>query len=255
MTSDISHGGILVPIDIYGVSRTTLEVLVRVAERLQASLFGLILEDPRLQKAATLPFAREIVMATGLEREFYMDSLMRLQQSLSRDVRRLFDELAAPGKIELKLETSSAGRSLKSLMREGMDLYLPTRRRWPRSSAMLPGARPRCLRRLGLFYDRSPQARRALEIGLALVRDGLVREVGLIASGPVPLTDVATFADVGVRTFVHRLAVDCQQEVADLFRRSAFDLVLVPRNLLLPLATDTLEAALEETASEILILA
>ncbi len=254
MTDKAEQTGILVPIDIYGVSRTTLEMLVAMAEHLNTSLFGLILEDSRLQQVAKLPFAREIVLSTGLEREFYMDSLIRLQQTLATEVRRMFDELAASRKIQLQFETSSANRSLRALMREGMDVFFPARQRRSRLQATVPSRQTRKSRRLGILYDRGLQASRAIDVGKSLVSDGLVREVVLIAAGPVPMDVVAAFAGLGARACIERLAGLTEHEVTDLLRRSMYDIVLVPRDILLPLFTGPLEAAMEDTSSEVLVL-
>ena len=40
---------IIVPIDLHGINRHTLEILVRIAHQLDRSLLGLLLEDIRLQ--------------------------------------------------------------------------------------------------------------------------------------------------------------------------------------------------------------
>ena len=47
---------ILVPIDLHGINRGTLETLVRIARQLDQGLLGLLLEDIRLQQVADLPF-------------------------------------------------------------------------------------------------------------------------------------------------------------------------------------------------------
>ena len=59
---------ILVPIDLHGINRSTLETLVRIASLLDRKVLGLLLEDIRLQQVADLPFTTEITLDSGRER-------------------------------------------------------------------------------------------------------------------------------------------------------------------------------------------
>ena len=69
MTADlVAHRSILVPIDLQGIGRDTLETLVRIARLLDRGLLGLLLEDIRLQQVADLPFTTEITLIGGRER-------------------------------------------------------------------------------------------------------------------------------------------------------------------------------------------
>ena len=61
---------ILLPIDLHGINRNTLETVVRIASLLDRKVLGLLLEDMRLQQVADLPFTTEITLDSGREKSF-----------------------------------------------------------------------------------------------------------------------------------------------------------------------------------------
>ena len=126
-----SRRSILVPIDLYGINRDTLETLVRIAHLLDRKVLGLLIEDIRLQQVADLPFTTEITLDSGRERNLLRHQLLQRHNVISAQARRQLQELAVSHQVELSFEDVCGDRWPSALERDGhQDIFLPPRTRW-----------------------------------------------------------------------------------------------------------------------------
>jgi hypothetical protein len=244
---------IIVPIDLHGINRHTLEVLVRIAHQLDRSLLGLLLEDLRLQRVADLPFTTEITLSGGRERSLLRDHLTQRQSQVSDETRRLLHELANRDRVDLAFEDAAGARWHTALERENEgDVFFPARQRWRATS---PGRveRPGFIRRLGLVVpgDELPPA--SLVAAAALLRAGLVGDVYVICRRPLLPEQLQGLFRAGHQVRVQtNFRCDANHLIA-LILQSHYDLLLLPRECLHNIPAEALDAALDRSGSQVMV--
>jgi hypothetical protein len=245
---------ILVPIDLHGINRSTLETLVRIARQLDRKLLGLMLEDIRLQQVADLPFATEISLLGGRERSLVRDHLSQRQALVTTDTRRTLDELAKRDKVELVFEHAAGSRLHSALERDGsLDIFFPARQRWQRTALVRPvSSRP--IRRLGIVLADSPQDQRILEITRALLQAQLIAEVYVLGTGSVARAELASLYLPGSRICLQpRLHCD-PASISCLIRQNPYDLLLLPGDCLRDVPAATLDSILDRSGGQVLVI-
>ncbi len=246
--------GILVPIDLQGINRTTLETLVRIARLLDRSVLGLLLEDVRLQQAADLPFTTEITLSGARERSLLRDHLSQRHFMVNKDTRRLLNELADRNRVALRFEHAAGSRLLSALARDGrLDIFFPARQRWQQSTRG-PIARAATIRRLGIVLARTAQDQQVLEIARLLMQAGLVGELYILSSGPLAGEQLQTLYRPGSRICVQANLKRDQDSLSRLIRQSAYDLLLLPRDCVEDMAPEVLENALDRSGAQVLVI-
>ncbi|GAH10950.1 unnamed protein product, partial [marine sediment metagenome] len=229
MTTEAGKGrSILVPIDLHGINRESLEILVRIASRLNRSLLGLLLEDIRLQQVADLPFATEITLIGGQERSLLRDHLSQRHSLVTTDTRRLLNELADRNRVELSFESAAGARLHTALERDGhLDIFFPARQRWQLVAATRPLA-SRPIQRLGIVLANTEQDRSVVETARVLLQAELASEVYVLSVGPLDRTQIEMLYRPGSRICVQgNLSCD-PATIAQLIRQSSYDLLLLP---------------------------
>lgn len=245
---------ILIPIDLHGINRDTLETVVRIARQLDRGLLGLLLEDIRLQQVAALPFTTEITLSSGQERNLLGDHLTRRHGLVSSDTRRLLNELANRDQVELTFESAAGTRLHTALERDGqLDIFFPARQRWQLVAATRPGQH-RAIRRLGMVLARSGQDQSVLEAGSNLLQAGLVGEVYLLSNGAVEQAQMNTLYRPGSRICVQSNFLCNAQTITGLIRHCPYDLLLLPRDCLQGIAPEALDQALDKSGGQVLVI-
>lgn len=245
---------ILVPIDLHGINRNTLEKLVRIASLLDRKVLGLLLEDMRLQQVADLPFTTEITLDSGQERSFLRDHLSQRHDLISAEARRLLHELAKSHRVELSFEDARGSRWPSALARDGQqDIFLPPRSRW-HDRAYTAGKKNDSVRRLGVVLPHGMEDESILAAAAALVKADLVGDVYLLTrQAPLPEQLHALYRQghqVRLQT-----NFNCRvDELLALIGQSPYDLLLLPGACLHDIAPDALDAALDKASGEILII-
>ncbi|WP_133126065.1 hypothetical protein [Pseudohalioglobus lutimaris] len=250
MTND---GHILLPIDLHQIGRDKLENVMRIARSLERGVLGLMLEDLQLQQVADLPFTTEITLSGARERSLLRDHLSQRCHRINAGTRQLLLELAGSNEVELSFEEASGHRLHCALERNGgQDIFFPPRhqRQHPRQ------ARHRtrfAIERLGLVLPSREQGQRVMTIAASLLRAGLVGQVHAVAGGDVSITELAALPLQG-----HRLVVRTDLELTSdnillLIRRSPYDLMLIPRGCLEPVAPGELDAALALASGQVMV--
>lgn len=255
MTERQATSTILVPIDYHGISPAALELLVHIAGQLNRRLLGLVLQNPRLQRIAELPFTTEILLASGQERRMERDYLTRRASLVAGDTRRRLLEAAQKARIELTFEDDHGERWHAALARDGaLDLFIPPRQRWHRSLPAPAGARAP-IPRLGVLLTGGATDKRVVATAVALEQAGLVGRAYLLSARHA---DAATFAPLlrGPTPGVLQpgVATDPASLLA-LLRNSPYDLLLVHRESLTHLPPVQLEAALDDAGGQVMVIA
>jgi hypothetical protein len=245
---------ILVPIDLHGINRPTLETLVRIASLLDRSLLGLLLEDIRLQQVADLPFTTEITLSGARERSLLRDKLSQRHSEVATDTRRLLNELANRDRVELSFENAAGQRLHTVLERDGhLDVFFPARQRWQLAAPPRPAAN-KPIRRLGLVLARTAQDLHVIETAHMLEQAGLVAEIYVISVGPLDRAQLERLYRPGSRICVQANLSADPQSITRLIRQSAYELLLMPRDCLRGIAPEVLDAALDKSGGQVLLI-
>jgi hypothetical protein len=249
-----AHRSILVPIDLQGISRDTLETLVQIARLLNRGLLGLLLEDIRLLQVADLPFTTEITLIGGEERSLLRDHLSQRHSLVSSDTRRLLDDLAQRDRVALSFEKATGSRLNTALSREGqLDIFFPARQRWRRTAAGRL-AQGKAIKRVGIVLANSRQDRDVLEAGRLLQQAGLIGELYVVSAAPLERDQLDSLYRPGSRICVQANLVFEPATILRLISQSGYDLLLLPRDSLQGIAPDVLENALDRSGTQVLVI-
>jgi len=244
---------LLVPIDNQGVNPATLELLVHIAQQLDRRLLGLILENPRLQRVAELPFTTEILLGSGVERSLERDHLSRHHSQVAADTRRRLLALARQARIELSFEEDRGERWNAALARAGeLDIFMLPRRRWqsPDARRTLDG---RAIRRLGLLMGNGDFDSRLVTTALALEEAGLVGSVYALYPGKPDTETCSPLLRGRAPCLVQSGAPTDTAALTSLIRRSPYDLLIIGRQRLANIPTQMLDAALEAAGGQVMV--
>lgn len=253
MTEQHRRRTILVPIDLHGINRKTLETLVRIARQLDRKLLGLMLEDMRLQQVADLPFATEISLIGGRERSLLRDHLSQRQTLVTTDTRRTLDELAKRDEVELVFEHAAGGRLHSALEREGsLDVFFPARQRWQRLALVRPaGGRP--IRRLGIVLAGTAQDKGVIDMTRMLLQTQLTAEVYVLGTASMEPSALASLYLPGCRICIQpRLSCD-PASITGLIRQNPYELLLLPKDCLRGIPVDSLDTTLDRSGGQVLV--
>ncbi len=254
MTETLTRAAILVPIDNQGVNSATLELLVRIAQHLDRGLLGLILESPRLQRVAALPFTTEILLGSGQERSLERDHLSRHHSLVAADTRRRLLALARQARIELDFEEDRGERWSAALERAGdLDIFMLPRRRWQNPDT--PSTRNHHkIRRLGLLMGGDAD-HRLVSIALALEQAGLVASVYALYPAQPDMDTCGPLLRGRARCHVQSGAPESIAGLTNLIRRSPYDLLIIGRDRLSEVPAAELNMALEAAGGQVLVVA
>lgn len=253
MSKETRQAVLLVPIDLHGISRATLENLVLISHRLQREMVGLLLENEQLQQIADLPFTTEVVRSSGRERGLQRAELQRQHYAVMQHTRQLLDQLAASRHVSLSYR-EAAGNRLHSALKLTIDadVLFPSRQRWRLTR---PGwAPPRPFPRLGLLLGGTPTDQRTLAISDTLVKAGLVERIYVLSESAPNAEQLNRLAHHGTRVCVQSNLALKPSDLTALIRNNAYDLLLLPANSLGDIPPTVLDAALEETTGEVMVI-
>jgi hypothetical protein len=244
---------ILVPIDLHGINRTTLETVVRIAQLLDRGLLGLLLEDLRLQRVADLPFTTEITLSGARERSLLRDHLSMRHSQVGSNTRKLLHELTQRVRVPLSFEDASGSRWHTVLERNGhQDIFFPARPRWHTPERERVKA-THYIKRLGIVLADPALDSRLLDTAAILLRAGLAGDSYILCQhAPLP-EQLQRLYHLGhqVRIQSH-VACDALGIIA-LIQHSPYDLLLLTHDNVRNIPPDLLDAALEKSASQILV--
>ena len=173
---------------------------------------------------------------------------------VSADTRRLLNELAERNRVELTFENAAGQRLHTALEREGqLDIFFPARQRWRLVAVQRP-AGGAAIRRLGVLLPHSGQDQQVVDTARLLLDAGLVGEVYLLSDRPPESEQLRTLYRPGHRVCVQSNCSRDPAELTRLIRHSPYDLLLLPREALAGIAPEVLDAALEKSGGQVLVI-
>jgi hypothetical protein len=248
--AELSHT-ILVPIDLHGINRGSLETLVRIARQLDRALLGLLLEDIRLQRVADLPFTTEITLSSASERVLLRDELTRQHSRVSSATRRVLHELAERDRVALSFEDAAGSRWHTALEREGVaDIFFPARQSWRPP----PGSRSNApIKRLGILLSGSDLDKRLLDVAALLLKAGLVGDTYILCARPPVPEALHDLYQQGHQVRIQSNLKATPPVVTRLIQQSPYDLLLLNRDSLRGIPPGLLDASLDKSGSQVLV--
>ena len=254
MMSKSIHHTIVVPIDLHGINRATLETLVHIARQLDSSLLGLLLEDIRLQQVADLPFTTEISLDSGRERSLLRDHLSQRHSQVGNETRTLLHELATRNQVALNFEDAAGTRWHTALERDGQsDIFFPARQRW-HPTTLRHSTSSGIIRRLGLVVPGNTPPQSLLLAAKSLLRAGMVGDIYLLCSRPLLPEQLQELYRPGHQVRVQGNVRCDAQGIIVLILHSPYDLLLLPRESLRNIPHEALDAALDIAGSQVMVL-
>jgi hypothetical protein len=242
---------IVVPIDLYGINSTALEILVGIAHKLQRNVVGLILEDLRLQQVARLPFATEIILGSGRERKLLPASLSQRHSQIAKDTCKRMQDVASKNRVELVFDYSSGSRLFCALERSSQtDIFFPARR----PERKHRGAKHKGIAVAGLVLTGSGDDTKGIGIARALASTNLIRDIYLLGKEKPSAELLRELGAGGKRVIWQYSGALPATMIPNMIRESAYDLLLLPREAIAAIPPSVLDAALEHSASEVLII-
>jgi hypothetical protein len=241
---------IVVPIDLYGIPPGVLQNLVSIAHNLKCDLLGLILEDVRLQQAATLPFTTEIILDSGRERNLQLAQIERRHSQTTGDTRASLLELAGKQQVKLVFEQAVGLRTRGALASEHPgDLFIPPRERWRVAQLR---TRPR-VPRMVLLLSGGERDARLLQAAQTLIEAGQVGQVYQLTLGHGRPPDAGALTPRPGSVICHGSIGVTPAAIIGLLRGSPYDLLILPRDALAGIPAALVEQALEESPGQVLI--
>lgn len=233
---------ICVAVDIRGISRTAVEAMAVLAERIHWGLVGLFVEDLLLQQVAELPFTTEVVRSTGEERGLHAQHLRQRSQQLAGVLRGVFDECALARQVRYRFEVREQRVPVSTPVQQASGLYLVGKRQPGRPARSGVG-------RIKLLNDGGEGAQRALDMVQALVEAGLCREVILVNMGLLSARVPGELSARGARVQLLNEHRDEGRVLRHIVDGPEADLVLTPRSLVQGIDERVLQAAFDNSAS------
>ena len=251
--NEVRRRTILVPIDLHGINRATLETLVHIARQLDRSLLGLLLEDLRLQRVADLPFTTEITLSGARERSLLRDHLSQRHSQVSAATRRLLNELASRDQVQLSFEDASGTRWHTVLERDDpLDIFFPARQRWHAvTTGYWPGRG--IIRRLGVLLAGDEPPGQVIDTAAALLKAGLVGDIYVLSDKSLMPEQLHDLYRPGHQVRVQSNISCSPANLVKLIRLSPYDLLLLPRGCLKNIPPQELDAALDKAGGQVLV--
>jgi hypothetical protein len=227
---------------------------VRIARQLDRNLLGLLLEDIQLLKIADLPFTTEISLNSGQERNLLRDHLSHHKSPISAATRRLLTDLAARNRVGLSFENAAGERWTTVMERDGkQDIFLPARKRW---HAQAPDHRRKgnIVRRLGIVLANDVSDARVINTAASLSKANLVGDIYILCKQP-PLQEALIDLYRPGHPLKLQANFSCRaEELVTLIKQSPYDLLLLPGHCLQDIPGTELEAALDNTSGQVLVI-
>lgn len=244
--------GIVLPIDAHGINRVTLERVVTLARQLDRSLLGLMLDSPDLRRIAELPFTTEIALDSGQERSVAGRYKAGTGNGASR-TRLLLDELAARDRVELRFEEVAADRLEAAFAGDRrLDVFFPARTRWQLASSTYYRG-PRSFRTLAVMLTGGEGDEPVLAMASALLLLEPPAQICLYCCGEPSENALQRLTGSGVRLCVQSNFSSNAAALPELIQRSAYDLLLLPRNAAANVPPPLLQSALDSASGQVLV--
>ena len=241
---------ILIALDTQYVNRESLSLLVKLAERLNATLKGLFVENSQLMDVANLPFTTEINRFSAEEKNLHRETLIRLNRQFALETQHQIQLLSEKQKVSCSYSIETGELITKALSYEGFDIFFPAR---TSSIQFVPEvAKTKGHRQLTLLYDQSPQFEKILKIVEILARDHLHYDVTVLCDREPPQDLKAALANI---RHVHFQVLTYNEPLSiSTLKLPVSALLLSPKNKFLSLSADELNDLINYLPFSILLI-
>ncbi len=266
---------ILIALDASPASMAALEAAAELAERLDAELLGLFVEDINLLRLSELPIARQIGLHSASVSQI---SRMQVEQSLraqANQVRRALEEMAQRGKLRTEFRVTR-GSITNELLQAALetDLIILGKAGWSQRQklgstalsmikrspghAMFLQHGTRIAHAIGVIYDGSLLAARALWLAASILPEPaaglsilLLAEQVELAQGLEPEVE-SWLAEHNFHGHTHWVHGPGGKRLAHLIRAEHLGILVMPAHME-GLQDDELEEFLNETSTPVLL--
>ncbi len=211
---------ILVPVDLRGVDRQSLELLVAIAAAAGADLLALLVEDPTLEEAARLPFVREILGGSGVERDFHPETLQSRRRGSEGRFEALLREVAGTRAVNWRLQRTTGARVGCALAVARHHVFLPAASRSSRGPAS---------GRIRVVVDGDHGV---LEVAAGLAAAGRYREIVVSGDRGILVEELENLTAAAPRVLLDLSTGEPAERVAAVLARPRCDLLVLARSLL-----------------------
>jgi hypothetical protein len=173
---------VVVTVDIESSLSPTLELAIALAVASRSNLHGLFIEDMDLLRVANLPFAREVILASGRPRILDNQQLFRSLNARSRHFRQSLERYAQQSSLAWTYSTVRGNRRSMQLAESADAQFLIIGRPPDKYSQVVKR------KRILLINDQNSRLNQALDVVLANIPEQPV-ELLLVTSAETPVGD------------------------------------------------------------------
>ena len=161
---------------------------------------------------------------------------------------------AEKDKIQLHYEDAAGARWHTALERNGqLDIFFPARRRWQIASRG-HGRPDSAALRIGLMLAHTDQDQRVLEAAGLILKAGLGGDVYVLTDRTPPPGQLQALYQPNTRVGIQSNLSCHPATVTGLIRQSPYDLLLLPRDCLQGISPESLDAALDKSGAQVLVI-
>jgi nucleotide-binding universal stress UspA family protein len=266
---------ILIALDASPASMAALEAAVELAERLDAELLGVFVEDINLLRLADLPFAREVGLHSASVRQISRAQVEQRLRAQANQARRALEELGMRSKLRTEFRVAR-GSITSELLQAALetDLIILGKAGWSQRQKLGSTARSmvekspghtmflqhgtRIAHAIGVIYDGSALAARAMWLAASLLPDHGAGISVLILADRVELAhrmepDVERWLEAHhIAGHIHWIHGPGGKRLAYLVRAEHLGILVVPAHMQ-ALQEDELEQFLNETSTPVIL--
>lgn len=187
---------VVVTLDVESPLSPTLELAIALAVASRSKLHGLFIEDMDLLRVASLPFTREVTLASGQQRTLDIQKLLRAFNAKSRYFRQSLEQYAQQSNVTWTYSTVRGEKRSMELAESAEAKFLIIGRPIGRPSQVLNP------KRILLIDDQSPELYQAVDVVLANFPHQPI-ELLLVPSGKASSSDSVLQLNLKLKTHPH----------------------------------------------------
>ncbi len=227
-TQNEQDQGVLLTVDACSYSNGMVELAVAIAASVQGHLRGQFIEDEDLMRAASLPFTREISLATAQEHPTDLQRMQRSLRALAAQFKAALQRSAQASNVSWSYDYVSGRREELVVMHPAMAFSISSQAQLRQTDS-----KPRTRRyRVLLIDDHSPHLVHALQVLLRQFNHDLVELTQIQNKSPANHALSEALAAAGLDPQHLSTAASDRSELQSILatRAHEFDYALLSRN-------------------------
>ena len=185
MKNDIENkiDHILVSLRLDSYSTLIMRQIVVLAEKLNANLCGMFVEDSDLLSIASLPFSREVVFPAANVRKLDSAAMLRQMHSHAEKLRQMMAEYARLSNVACSFRTA-AGSVIEKVLGESSDfqLIILVPEKYSSRRKVQAENTGQLINPVVLFYDGSSQAKKSVRVIHSLIENNDLRHLKVLTT-------------------------------------------------------------------------